>query len=134
MLQVADQLAEDPGLIGVGNASVLLLHHRLGQHLAPRVVVQRHLLELALVNTGGVLTGDRWNLVGDRDQRVEALLAGNVEIGLQLFRTQQVCSSFDLDQRSPGLVSTGHSYQPIGVHPPVTAVELANGRHHGEHG
>jgi len=35
VFEVADELAEDPRLVGVGDASVDLLHHRLGEDLGP---------------------------------------------------------------------------------------------------
>ena len=39
MLQVSDQFAEDPGLIRVGDTSMLLLHHRRRQNPHPRHVM-----------------------------------------------------------------------------------------------
>ena len=74
MFQVANQLTEHPCLVRVGNAAVLLLHHRDGQHFGPRQVVERNLLEFALVDGDGMLARYRRNLVGDGDQGVEALL------------------------------------------------------------
>ena len=41
VLQVADQLTEDPRLLGVGDTAVLLLHHGGGQEVGPGPVVQR---------------------------------------------------------------------------------------------
>jgi hypothetical protein len=43
VLQVADELTENPGLVRIGDAAELLLHDRLGEHLRPGDVVQRHL-------------------------------------------------------------------------------------------
>ena len=63
VLEVADELAEDPGLVGVGDAAELLLHDRLGEHLGPGQVVQGDLAQLALVDLGGVLAGDGGDLV-----------------------------------------------------------------------
>ena len=84
VLEVADQLAQDPRLVGVGDAAELLLHDRLGQHLGPGQVVQCDLLELALVDLGRVLAGHGGDLVGDGQHRVEALLPGDVEVVLEL--------------------------------------------------
>jgi hypothetical protein len=55
------------------------------QDFAPRHVVQSHLAQLPLVDRGGMLPGDRRNLVGNGDQRVESLLTGDIEIRLELF-------------------------------------------------
>ena len=101
VLEVADELAEDPRLVGVGDAAELLLHDGFGQDLGPGQVVQRDLAQLALVDLGGVLAGDGRDLVADRQHGVEALLAGDVEVVLQLLGGQVVAAGLDLDQRRP---------------------------------
>ena len=83
VLEIADELAQDPCLVRVGaprNSSA----DRFRQHLGPRHVVERHLLELALVDLGRVLTRDGRDLVGDGDDRVVAVLASDVEVVLEL--------------------------------------------------
>lgn len=53
MLEIADELPEDPGLLRIGNATVHLLHDRLGQQLGPREVLKGHLLDLPLATIVG---------------------------------------------------------------------------------
>ncbi|MCP3801072.1 hypothetical protein NLX83_17570 [Allokutzneria sp. A3M-2-11 16] len=102
MLQVADQLTEDPRLLGIGDAAVLLLHHRLAQQLRPGEVVQGDLAQPALVHCGRMLTGNSGDLVGDRQQRVEPLLPRDVEVGVELLGLQRVVPGLDLHERGPG--------------------------------
>src|SRR4051794_13222820 len=113
MLEVPDQLTEDPGLIGIGNSAVLPLHDRHRQDLGPRQVIEGDLLELPLVDGGRVLPGDRRYLVRDRDQRVVALFAGNVEVHLKLLGLQGVAAGLHLQQRGPLPLATRDPDQTI---------------------
>jgi hypothetical protein len=53
VLEVADQLTQDPGLVRVRDTAELLLHDRLGQDLRPGQVVQFDLAQFALVHLVG---------------------------------------------------------------------------------
>ena len=114
MLQVTNELTQDPGLLGVGDASVLLLHDRRGEDVGPRPMVQRNLLQLALVDLRGVLARSRRDLVADRDERVEALRLGHVEVVLQLLAGQIVLAGLDLDQSRPDALAARHTDEPVG--------------------
>lgn len=113
MLEVADQFAEYPGLIGVRDAAVLLLHHGLGQHLRPGQVMQRNLPQLAFVDLGGVLSSDRRDLIRHRDHRIEALLPRDVQVALHLIRRQPIRAGLDLNQGSPRACATTDPQEPI---------------------
>jgi hypothetical protein len=117
VLEVADQLAEDPRLVRVGDTAMLFLHHRAREDLAPRVVMQSDPLQLAFVDPHGMLPGHRGDVVGDSEQGVKALLAGDVEIVLQLLDVESVCTGLHLHQSGPRLFGPRDSDQPIGVAP-----------------
>ena len=72
MLEIPDQLAQDPRLIRISDTAVGLFHDRVGENLRPRQVVQRDLAKLALVDARRVLPSGSEDLVGDRDDGVEA--------------------------------------------------------------
>ena len=80
-------------------------------------VVQRDLAGLALVHLGRVLAGDGRDLVGDGDDRVEALVAGDVEVVLQLLGCELVRAGLHLHQGGPGLRAAGDPDEPVGVEP-----------------
>ncbi|MGH9281078.1 MAG: hypothetical protein ACRD12_23695 [Acidimicrobiales bacterium] len=84
MLEVADQLIEDPRLIRIGHTAMHLLHNRVGQHLGPGEVVESNFLELPLVDGGGMCPGHGRDLVRDGQDDVEALLPDDIEVRLQL--------------------------------------------------
>src|SRR5450759_3085963 len=115
MLQVLDQLPQDPGLVGVGYAPELLLHDGLSQDLHPRQVVKRYLSEFAPVNRGGVLPGDCGYLVRDRQDRVEALRTSDSEVVRHLLRGEGPVTRLDLDKRSPRLLTATHPEQAVGI-------------------
>ena len=103
-VQVGDQLAEDPRLVGIGDAAVAVLDDRLGQHPPPREVPQRGPLELAAVDADRRLRRRGGDLVGDRQDAVEAVLACDVEVGVDLLGPQRGAGGLDLDQARPHLL------------------------------
>src|SRR4051812_33466638 len=60
------------------------------------------LRSLRLSTLGGVLSGDRGDLVADRQDGVQGPFAGDVEVALQLFGGELVRPGLDLDQGCPG--------------------------------
>ena len=82
VFQVADELGQDPGLIGVTDRLVRLLHQRFGPDLAPRTRRSHH-------------------LIGDGQQGIELVLAGDIEVGLDLARDHLMAAGLDLYQRGP---------------------------------
>ena len=101
MLQVADEFGEDPRLVRVADCLVPVLDQGLGADLAPRQVMQAHLLQLALVHGQRMLAGRPGQLIGDRQDRAKTLLAGHIEIRLHLRGLQLVRARLHLDQHSP---------------------------------
>ena len=59
--------------------------------------MQGDLLALASVNIDGVFPWSADELVGDREHRVEALLPGDVEVGLDLWCVEVVAAGLDLN-------------------------------------
>lgn len=84
MLQVANELGEDPRLVRVTDCLVPLLDRGLGADLAPRQVMQAYLFQLPLVHGQRMLARRSGQLIGDRQDRVKTLLASHVEIRLHL--------------------------------------------------
>jgi hypothetical protein len=64
-VQIGDQLAEDPCLIGIADAAIAALDDRLGDDPPPREVPEPSLAEFALVNGYRRLVGDGGDLVRD---------------------------------------------------------------------
>ena len=123
MFEVADELAEDPGLVGVGHAAVDLLHDGGGLHLGPREVVDGHLSELALVDGRRVDAWRRRQLVRDREQCVETFGPGHVEVVLELWPGKVVRLGLDLHEGDPDLRPARHADQAIGEDLPLADVE-----------
>jgi len=92
MLQVADELGEDPRLIRVGYCLVPLLDQGFGADLASRQVMQADFPQLALVHGQRMLARRPGQLIGDRQDRVKTLLTGHVEIRLDLRGLQLVAA------------------------------------------
>ena len=115
MLEVPDQLTQDPRLVGIGDPAELLLHDGLGEDLRPREVVQLDLPQLAPVDLGRMLPRDRRDLVGDGDDGVEAVLTRDVEVVLKLLCGQLVAAGLDLDERHPALRASAHANEPVGI-------------------
>ena len=101
MLQVANELGEDPRLVRITDCLVPLLDQRLGADLAPRQMMQAHLPQLALVHGQRMLARRPGQLIGDRQDRVKTLFAGHVEISLHLRGLRLVRARLHLDQHSP---------------------------------
>lgn len=81
MLQVPNQLSENPGLVRVRDAPVNFLHHRFGEHLRPGHVVQIHSAEPSPVD------GRRMAVVPDdqaSDLEVDAARTAFARIGLSV--------------------------------------------------
>jgi len=64
---------------------VLLLHDGSRQHLAPGEMMQGDVLELALVDLGGMDAICDGRLIGDGEESLESVSASYLEIVLQLF-------------------------------------------------
>jgi hypothetical protein len=65
------------------------------------------------------------HLVGDGQQGIELVLAGHIEVGLDLGRDQLVPSGLDLDKRGPGAyIGRLWGFPPVGV---VSASRLGRG-------
>ena len=72
------------------------------------------LAELSFIDLGGVLTRHGRNLVADRDQRIETLLACDVEIVLKLLGLQLVLAGLDFDQGCPSATARTTRMRPSG--------------------
>lgn len=104
ILQVPDELRENPRLVGVGDSLVRLLQERLRVDPAPRQVIEVNLPKLPLVHRDWVNSGRRRNLVADRDDGIKALFACDVEVVVDLFGVQIVPPSLDLQECGPRLL------------------------------
>jgi len=85
--------------------------------------MQRDLLDLALVDLRWMLPRRRGYLVGDGDHGVEALLARDVEVVLELLNLQLVGAALYLDQRRPRAIASFDPDQPIGKAPGLAEQE-----------
>ena len=74
-VEVGDELAEDPRLVGIADPAVAALDDRLGDDPPPGEVPQAALAELSLVDGHRRLARRRGDLVRDRQDAVEAVLA-----------------------------------------------------------
>ncbi len=116
MLQVADVLGQDLGLVRIAHDLIGLLDQRLRADLAPRQMVQADLPELALVDRQGMLARRPGQLVGNRQHGIEALVAGDVQIRLHLGGLQLVRAGLDFDQRGPGPRPALHLQHAVRAH------------------
>jgi hypothetical protein len=114
VFQVADELRQDPCLIGIGDRLIRLLHQRFGPDLAPRQVKQPGRLRLGPGQRNRMHPRGGHHLMGDGQQRIELVLAGHIQVGLDLARDQLMAAGLDLDQRGPGPLPGHHLKQAIG--------------------
>jgi hypothetical protein len=80
MLQVCNQLTEDPSLIRILDPPVLVLHHCLGEDSPPRQVPKVYSAKLPTINGNGHVVWPAADLIGDRQDSVEFVLPGQVEV------------------------------------------------------
>jgi hypothetical protein len=113
MFQVADELRQDPGLVGIADRLVQLFHQRFGPDLAPRQVIEPGRLRLCPGQRHRMHPWAGHDLVGDGQQRIELVLAGHVQVGLDLARDQLVPAGLDFHQRGPGPLAGDHLEQAV---------------------
>ena len=123
VFEVADQLAENPGLVRVCHAPVLLLDRRLQRGPTSRTSgADRPSGASACRSWSGA--GQRcWDLVADGDEGLEALLPRDIEVGLELLGLELVRAGLDLDQRGPGACRE----RPGSAHPGSTLLAEQEG-------
>ena len=101
VLEVADELAENPLLIGILNPDVVVHHERAGQDSGPRQVVQVDVAVATPVNVNRMMSVDGRQLVADREKPGVALLLHHVQIGFELLALEFIVARLDLDQQRP---------------------------------
>jgi hypothetical protein len=106
MFEVPNQFAQDPGLIWVRDTGVHSMLHSERENLRPRQMMQLDLLELAPIDFDWVHAGRRRDLVGERHDRIERLLAGDIEVRLDLSTLEIGVPRLDLHESGPGTTST----------------------------
>jgi hypothetical protein len=84
VIEVGDQLAQDPGLIGIGDPTEAMLQYRFGDDSPPGQVVHLHAAGLASVDGNRRLVRAGRDLVRDRQQAVEVVVARHREIAADL--------------------------------------------------
>jgi hypothetical protein len=122
VVEVGDELAEDPRLVWVGDAAMPVLHDGLGDDAPPRQVPQRDLAQLRAVHVDRRVLGAGGDLVGDRHDGADAVLARDVDVARDLLVGQARVADLDLDQRSPARLApfdddraVGRVALPLGV-------------------
>ena len=109
MLEIGDQLSEDPSLVGVLDTPVLVLHDRLGEDPPPGQVEKVNPAQLSSVNDDGCVARATADLVGDRQNRVEAMVSGQVQIVRDLVDLEGRIAGLDLDQAFPRRLAAFHT-------------------------
>jgi len=116
ILQVRDQFAKYPFLIGVRDASEVLLDERLRCYRNPGVVMKVYPLRLALRYWKWVAVHRRVHLIRYRNHRVEALVPRQIEVVFDLLQLEVIITSLDLDERLPLLAPPANDDRTVGTH------------------
>jgi len=120
MRQVADQLVQNPCLHGVCESSVAEDHLGFVENLCPRDMVQGNPFQLALVDLDGMFPRAGRDVVGQSDDRIKALVAGDVEVVLHLVSAQLAAARLGLYQRRPDPPRPGDSDHAVGRDGPLS--------------
>ncbi len=156
MLEVVEQLLEEPGMCGIADAFVPDQHLCLVRHLRPREVPERDLVLAPAVRLDlDERTALQGHVVGEGDDGLVTAPRGDVHVVLDLLRLQRVAVGLGLHERGPELpgplrpddpvralraVAVGERYLGERLHPaggsPETSgeasTELRHFRHDGE--
>jgi hypothetical protein len=84
MFEVADQLIKHVRLVGVGDSPMPFFDDSSGQNLVPGQVMQINVLELPLVDLGGMDAVCNGSLVGDCEESLQSMPTSHLEVALQL--------------------------------------------------
>jgi hypothetical protein len=120
VLEIANELAQNPCLVWISDATVNLLHDGFAEHLRPRQVMDGDPAELPFVDARRMCPREGRDLIGDREQRVKALLACHVEVRLELSSVKLIRRCLDLDKAHPGAAAARYADQAVGIDPLVT--------------
>ena len=82
VLEISDELAQNPRLFGIFDSSVDLLHNGCCQNPGPGDVFQLNFRVRAQFEARRVQSGSGWDLVGYRDHAVETAGLGDIDVRL----------------------------------------------------
>ncbi len=114
MIEIGDELSEDPSLVWVRDTAVAVLHHGLGDHRPPREVAQLHLLQLCLADPDRRLLRRRGQLIGEREHGVEAVCPGEIDVASDLLLGELGGPCLDFEQGCPHLLAPLNDDRPVG--------------------
>jgi hypothetical protein len=126
IVEVGDQLAEDPCLIGISDTAIAGLNDSLGDDAPPGEVPQAGASQPAAVDRERGLRRRRGDLIGDRQHAVVALLARDVEIRADLVVLERSRAGLDLDEAGPSLLAALADDRAVGDHGLTTGIFEAN--------
>ena len=118
MLEVPDQLVEDPCLLGIVHTAVRVLLDRLGEDHRPRHVVNLHLgIRPQPQSVGRMNTGRRCDLVGDRDHTIMVIEASDLDIRVDLLSFELGVARLHLHESlEPAPATERHPYEAVRSH------------------
>jgi len=123
MLEVANELSEDPGLVRISDPAMDSLLDCDGEYLRPGHVVQSDATELAPIYVEGMNARGGSDLVGHREDHVEPVLTCDVEVCLNLRSLQFGAAGLHLDQGRPGSAGTTCLQNTVWVDGPFSGLE-----------
>ena len=118
MLEISDQLVEDPCLLRIIHATMRVFLDRLGKDHRPRHVVNLNLgVRPQPQSVGRMNTRRRCDLIGDGDHAIMVVEASDLDIRVDLFRVELGVAGLHLDQGlEPAHAAERHPHEPVRSH------------------
>src|SRR5688572_15564202 len=101
MVEIGDQLAEDPGLIWITDPSMFVFDARFGHDLPSGQMPKRDLPRFLGVDGYRTLDGRRRDLIGNGQDGVEAVDARQIQVALDLVDAKHGAGGLDLNEAHP---------------------------------
>lgn len=113
MSHVADELIQYAPLRRVGDSAVLGQEQCIGANLIPRQVNQLHLSQFPTVDGDWVVLYCAGQFVADSDNRIDAFVAGDLDIAVDLVGLQSSVGRLHFNERLPCPLPAQNSNDPV---------------------
>jgi hypothetical protein len=114
VVEVGDQLAQNPRLIGIADAAMPVLDDGLRDDSPPGEVVERDAPELAAIDVDRGVADRRGDLVRNGEDGVELVVSSDVEISIDLVRAERDRAGLDHDEARPIGLPALRDDDPVG--------------------